>query len=47
MVAALGVFSVMTTWRMGARWRFGELAKVRIKFEDFFAEPEAATARCA
>jgi len=35
-VAALGVFSVMTTWRMGARWRFRELAKVRIKFEDFF-----------
>jgi KUP system potassium uptake protein len=37
MVAALGVFSVMTTWRMGARWRFRELSKVRIKFEDFFA----------
>ncbi len=35
-VAALGVFSIMTTWRMGARWRFRELAKVRIKFEDFF-----------
>ena len=37
MVAALGVFSVMTTWRMGARWRLRELSKVRIKFEDFFA----------
>jgi KUP system potassium uptake protein len=37
MVAALGVFSVMTTWRMGARWRFRELSKVRIKFEDFFS----------
>ncbi len=36
MVAALAVFSLMTTWRMGARWRFRELAKVRIKFEDFF-----------
>ena len=36
MVAALGVFSVMTTWRMGARWRFRELAKVRIQFDDFF-----------
>ncbi len=36
MVAALGVFSVMTTWRMGARWRFRELSKVRIKFDDFF-----------
>src|SRR5262249_13724107 len=37
MVAALGVFSVMTTWRLGARWRFRELAKVRIRFNDFFA----------
>jgi KUP system potassium uptake protein len=27
----------MTTWRMGARWRFRELSKVRIKFEDFFS----------
>ncbi|MCC6850027.1 MAG: potassium transporter Kup [Deltaproteobacteria bacterium] len=36
MVAALGVFSIMTTWRMGARWRYRELSKVRIKFEDFF-----------
>ncbi|MEB2284613.1 MAG: potassium transporter Kup [Polyangiaceae bacterium UTPRO1] len=36
MVAALGVFLVMTTWRAGARWRYGELSKVRIKFEDFF-----------
>jgi len=37
MVAALGVFSVMTTWRLGAYWRYRELSKVRIKFEDFFA----------
>jgi KUP system potassium uptake protein len=36
MVAALGVFSVMTTWRLGALWRYRELSKVRIKFEDFF-----------
>jgi KUP system potassium uptake protein len=36
MVVALAVFSVMTTWRMGARWRFRELSKVRIRFEDFF-----------
>jgi KUP system potassium uptake protein len=36
MVLALGVFGIMTTWRKGARWRFGELSKVRIKFEDFF-----------
>ena len=37
MVAALGVFSVMTTWRLGAHWRFRELAKVRIRFDDFYA----------
>ena len=37
MVAALGVFSVMTTWKMGARWRFQELAKVRIPFEELYA----------
>jgi KUP system potassium uptake protein len=36
MLMALGVFSLMTTWRKGARWRYGELSKVRIKFEDFF-----------
>jgi KUP system potassium uptake protein len=37
MVAALAVFSVMTTWRLGARWRYRELSKVRIRFDDFFA----------
>jgi KUP system potassium uptake protein len=37
MVAALMVFSVMTTWRMGARWRFRELAKVRMRFDAFLA----------
>ena len=37
MVAALGIFSVMTTWRTGARWRMRELAKVRMRFDDFFA----------
>lgn len=37
MVAALGIFSIMTTWRMGARWRMRELAKVRMRFDDFFA----------
>jgi len=37
MVAALGVFSVMTTWKMGARWRFQELAKVNIPFSDVYA----------
>jgi KUP system potassium uptake protein len=37
MVAALGVFSVMTTWKMGARWRFREMAAVRIGFDEFYA----------
>jgi KUP system potassium uptake protein len=37
MVAALGVFSVMTTWRMGARWRFREMAKIRVPFADLLA----------
>jgi KUP system potassium uptake protein len=37
MVAALGVFSVMTTWRMGVRWRVRELSKVRMRFDDFLA----------
>src|SRR5262245_1177679 len=37
MVAALGVFSVMTTWRMGARWRFREMAKMRMPFVDLLA----------
>jgi KUP system potassium uptake protein len=37
MVAALVVFSVMTTWKMGARWRFRELAKVRIPFDQLYA----------
>jgi KUP system potassium uptake protein len=37
MVAALAVFSVMTTWRMGARWRFRELAKIRVPFAELFA----------
>jgi KUP system potassium uptake protein len=36
-VAALGVFSVMTTWKMGARWRFREMAKVRIPFDQLYA----------
>jgi len=41
MVAALAVFSVMTTWKMGARWRFRELAAVRIPFEEFHASLKA------
>jgi KUP system potassium uptake protein len=37
MVAALGVFSVMTTWKMSSRWRFHELAKVRLPFAEVYA----------
>jgi KUP system potassium uptake protein len=37
MVGALLVFSVMTTWRLGARWRFHELSKVRMPFDAFFS----------
>jgi KUP system potassium uptake protein len=37
MIAALAIFSVMTTWRMGSRWRMRELAKVRMRFDQFFA----------
>jgi KUP system potassium uptake protein len=37
MVAALGVFSVMTTWRMGARFRLRELAKIRVPFVQLLA----------
>ena len=29
--------SVMTTWRMGARWRFREMAKIRVPFDDLLA----------
>jgi len=41
MVAALGVFSVMTTWKMGARWRFQELSKVRIPFDTLYESLKA------
>jgi KUP system potassium uptake protein len=41
MVAALGVFSVMTTWRMGARWRFREMAKMRMPFVELLANLKA------
>src|SRR6185295_18478839 len=37
MVAALGVFSMMTTWKMGARWRFREISKVRMPFDELYA----------
>jgi KUP system potassium uptake protein len=38
MVAALGVFSMMTTWKLGARWRIRELASVRVPFARFHAD---------
>jgi KUP system potassium uptake protein len=41
MVAALGVFSVMTTWRMGARWRLREMAKIRMPFVELLASLKA------
>jgi KUP system potassium uptake protein len=34
MLAAGGVFAVMSTWRFGAAWRARELAKMRIPFDD-------------
>jgi KUP system potassium uptake protein len=37
MVAALAVFSVMTTWKLGASWRMRQLAAVRVPFEEFYA----------
>src|SRR5207249_4801464 len=37
MLAAGGVFAVMSTWRFGASWRARELAKMRIPFDDLFA----------
>src|SRR5207249_2797637 len=36
-LAAGGVFAVMSTWRLGARWRARELAKVQMRFEDLLA----------
>jgi KUP system potassium uptake protein len=41
MVAALAVFSVMTTWKMGSRWRLQELAKIRIPFDEVYASLKA------
>jgi len=37
MLAAGGVFAVMSTWRFGASWRARELAKMRMPFDDLFA----------
>jgi len=34
LIAAAGVFAVMSTWKYGAAWRARELAKTRIRFED-------------
>ena len=37
MLAAGGVFAVMSTWRFGASWRARELASMRIPFTELFA----------
>src|SRR5262249_31228759 len=37
MLAAIAVFTIMSTWKIGALWRARDLAKVRMSFEDFFA----------
>jgi KUP system potassium uptake protein len=34
MLAAGGVFAVMSTWRFGASWRARELAKLQMRFDD-------------
>jgi KUP system potassium uptake protein len=37
MLAACGVFIVMSTWKFGATWRARELAKSRMRFDQLFA----------
>src|SRR5207248_1771018 len=37
MLAAGGVFTVMSTWRFGASWRARQLAEIRIPFDRLFA----------
>jgi KUP system potassium uptake protein len=34
MLAAGGVFAIMSTWRFGASWRARELAKMQMRFDD-------------
>jgi KUP system potassium uptake protein len=34
-VAGVGVFTLMWTWKDGGRWRAAEFAKQRVRFEDF------------
>jgi KUP system potassium uptake protein len=41
MLAAIAVFTIMSTWKIGALWRARELSKVRMSFEDFFASIKA------
>jgi KUP system potassium uptake protein len=36
-VAGIGVFTLMWTWKDGGRWRAGEFSKQRVRFEDFLA----------
>jgi KUP system potassium uptake protein len=44
-VAGVGVFTVMWTWKDGGQWRSSEFAKQRVRFEDFLvglkADPPA------
>jgi KUP system potassium uptake protein len=34
-VAALGIFVLMSTWKLGGLWRSQEFQKTRVRFEDF------------
>jgi KUP system potassium uptake protein len=41
MLAAGGVFAIMSTWRFGASWRARELAKIQMRFDDLLAALKA------
>lgn len=41
LVAATGVFIIMSTWKFGATWRARELQKSRMRFSDLFASLKA------
>jgi KUP system potassium uptake protein len=34
-VAAIGIFTLMSTWKIGSKWRAEEFKKMRVRFEDF------------
>jgi KUP system potassium uptake protein len=42
LVAALGVFTVMSTWKAGGRWRAGEAERMRMRFTDFLETLKAS-----